>query len=116
MRKLKLDPDALRVDSFDPAEPEGGEGTVFGGQIAPTQLSCAGTCVTCAASCFTCQLSCNQTCGRSCFLTCQFTCNRTCFGATCELSCNLTCGATCVTCGYTCDPILCDGPTGVVCA
>lgn len=99
MKKLKLDPDSLRVDSFDPAPGARGEGTVIAGQVLT----------------FTCQLSCANTCGQSCFVTCQFTCRRTCYGGTCELTCQLTCPITCDASCFTCDPVGCGDPTGPIC-
>jgi hypothetical protein len=100
MKKLKLDLDALEVDSFDPAPVEAGEGTVHAEQLTlpgcklpslvHTCLSCPTNCVTCRHTCFTCHATCNYlsclgTCyGRTCQYTCgQNTCARTCFRFNC---------------------------------
>ena len=67
MKKLKLDLDALEIDSFDPAPLEDAEGTVIGeALITPTQgwYSCVVvctqlTCVTCRYfTCVTCYITC----------------------------------------------------------
>jgi hypothetical protein len=50
MRKIRLDPDALRVDSFDTGEDRPPEGTVFAHATPPTM--CGATCApTCATNC-----------------------------------------------------------------
>ncbi|HST61103.1 MAG TPA: hypothetical protein VLK84_20530 [Longimicrobium sp.] len=106
MKKLKLDLEALEVDTFDPATPDEGDGTVFGEQIGVTAwFSCAhGTCLSCQASC-------RGTCGASCFVTCQLSCFRTCGQATCGAhTCQFSC-LTCFTCGPTCVPQLCGAPS-----
>lgn len=81
MRKLKLDLEELRVDTFSPAGGEEREGTVFGEQI--TAGTCLNTCqLSCVASCI---VSCNISCVRTCFqVTCAGTCNRTCIAILCE--------------------------------
>lgn len=57
MRKIRLDLDALNVESFEPDETRGGRGTVHGAQItAYYQLCYAGD--TWQASC-TCEPTCN---------------------------------------------------------
>jgi hypothetical protein len=129
MKKLKLDLDALAVETFDPSPLEEGPGTVLGEQWGGTQitpLSCArpcftavftcghicqtnlGTCVTCHLSCNgTCHVSCNRTC-----VTCQVTCGiNTCITCdTCRATCYtcLTCLTACYrTCGYQCTIVHC---------
>lgn len=76
-RKLKLDLDALQVESFDTTSAGNRhDGTVFGqGCTCYTQCTCPG--------CPTCDASCNGTCGG----TCEASCN-----GTCDASCNGTCG------------------------
>jgi hypothetical protein len=71
-RKLKLDLDALQVESFDTTVADHRhEGTVFGqGCTCYTNCTCPG-CPTCDASCGgTCAASCNGTCDASCNGTC----------------------------------------------
>lgn len=49
MEKLRLDPDALTVASFDvPREPAGGAGTVEAQELLPTR---GNTCATCLTNC-----------------------------------------------------------------
>lgn len=64
MRKLKLEVDALRVETFETAAAEQGMGTVHG-QARPTRQSCADTCEatcgdgsTCLETCVSCFGSC----------------------------------------------------------
>lgn len=67
MKKLRLDPDTLRVDSFSPAHPQEGEGTVVARQI--TAGGCfSGTLPSCRPTCY-------DTCGN---VTCAYTCPYTC--------------------------------------
>jgi hypothetical protein len=108
MKKLKLDLDALSVDTFDPTPPEGEQGTVLGEQIAVTLVSCNAPCIslvgTCYASCLATCITCNLSCYRTCGVTCQFTCQYTCF------TCRPTCGPnTCITCPTGCGATVC-GP------
>lgn len=101
MHKLKLELEALRVESFETTRDEGGRGTV---QIH-LRLSDYGTCppvepqpyvtenpADCPATAYdyTCAASCNGTCN-SCYGTCV-SCNGTCYGScqyTCYNSCNV---------------------------
>lgn len=101
MRKLRLDPDSLTVQSFQTIAPQSApRGTVHAGQAGPDtpycsidvackvteQQSCHGTCA-------------GDTCYDSCNLTCH-TCIPSCFGsciASCN-SCQASCGATCPWC------------------
>ena len=73
MKKMKLNLEALAVDSFDTTRTAVRDGTVFG-----EQCTCATNC-TCPG-CPTCHESCNGTCGDSCYGTCagQNTCDATC--------------------------------------
>ncbi len=86
MRKLRLQLDDLRIDSFDTTPVEKAKGTVFGEQCTCyTQCTCPG-CPTCDGTCpntcddascvATCHASCNGTCDASCWPTCM-----TCFGS-----------------------------------
>lgn len=92
MKKLRLDLDALAVDTFDPAPPEDGQGTVLGEQWGPTQLTCGYICGT--NLCLTRDRSCYGTCTVSCHLTCV-TCGVT--GINTCIVCD-TYRATCYTC------------------
>ncbi|HEX8695612.1 MAG TPA: hypothetical protein VF746_24575 [Longimicrobium sp.] len=120
MSKIRLDLDALQVESFDTT---GGEkrarGTVQGNMAPETYYRYCGTdygscfesdCGGCTDfdSCFgSCDASCmNGTCGEN---TCQASCNGTCNSCagqyTCgDASCYGTCGE--YTCDYTCDTCL----------
>jgi hypothetical protein len=99
MKKLKLDLDALGVETFDPSPLEEERGTVLGEQLVVTLLTCGPACFTVQA---TCHFSCRLTCGATCFLSCNNTCLRTC-GLTCLPTCAVSCFS-CVgpTCGATC--------------
>ncbi|HSU15274.1 hypothetical protein [Longimicrobium sp.] len=59
MRKLKLQMDDLRIDSFDTADVPAGGGTVRG-HISLAQGSCR-----------TCEVTCNPSCDYSCDYTCD---------------------------------------------
>ena len=94
MRKLTLELDDLRVDTFDTTASSRARGTVFGEQCTCwTNCTCPG-CPTCDASCNgtcggTCDASCNGTCGQSCDWSCGGTCDLSC-GDTCFVSCQMT--------------------------
>ena len=78
MRKLRLQLEDLRIDSFTTTSSQKEKGTVFGEQCTcQTACSCPG--------CPTCDASCNGTCG-----------------GTCDASCNGTCDWSCETCGASC--------------
>lgn len=104
MKKLKLDLDDLRIDSFDttPAFGERQRGTVVG--AAPeTYYGCNSEGETCD-TCRTCNDTCWYTCGVSCGGTCNtcYTNCGTCPGQwTCDVTCCGSCG-TCDTCDYSC--------------
>jgi hypothetical protein len=107
MRKLRLDPHALAVQSFQTLAPQGAAGgTVHGGQAAPDktyQVGCP------SFDCVTHPYSCNGTCaGETCYDSCNLTCHTcqtACFG-TCEASCGGTCPACALPTqpGYVCEP------------
>ena len=74
MKKLKLEMDDLRVDSFEVREGTEERGTVEGRYVTFTcDASCGGTCDSCMDTCL-------NTCPDSCWNTCA-TCN------TCEFHC-----------------------------
>lgn len=91
MKKLRLQPDDLRVESFRTTGPGAPGGTVVGQQCTcPTNCTCPGqwTCgdVTCAA-----QATCvDETCADTCD---NFTCLATCGFSNCETRCGAA--ATC---------------------
>lgn len=88
MRKLRLQLDDLRIDSFDTTHAQQAKGTVFGEQCTCyTQCTCPG--------CPSCDESCNGTCDVSCFDTCDVSCDGTCY-KTCACTGGNTDG------GYTC--------------
>ncbi len=94
MKKLKLQLEDLRIDSFQTTPAEKPKGTVFGEQCTCyTQCTCPG-CPTCDASCNgTCDASCNGTCGASCNGTCgetYDTCGQSCYYGSCEPTCDVT--------------------------
>lgn len=113
MSKLRLNLDALAVETFDPvpARPGAGRGTVHGLAIGNAQYMspyCASypdcpspLCVdtpmaSCDGSCrATCAESCNGSCN-SCVASCDggMTCYDSCNG-TCEMSCQETCKQSC---------------------
>jgi len=71
MKKLRLDIDALKVESFDPtADQDPLRGTVDGRQIEPPPISVRiSECFRCLETQNSCFISCNGTC-QSCFGTC----------------------------------------------
>jgi hypothetical protein len=76
MNKLKLNVDALRVESFGTDGAEAVRGTVGGHNepafTASCDGSCVNTCVSCVNTCLnTCQNSCNGSCV-SCWDTCDY--------------------------------------------
>ena len=74
MKKLKLQLDDLRIDSFDTTAVQKEKGTVVGEQYSYyTNCTCPGL--------FTCDQSCNGTCGASC---------QTCGDDTCFVSCQMS--------------------------
>ena len=68
MAKLKLNLDALNVETFQTADAGAEEGTVHGQQITP-----AGSCG-CWYTVATCPATCQITCGATCYPTCRYTC------------------------------------------
>lgn len=74
MKKVKLDLDAISVDTFEVTQAEGGRGTVRG------HLCCVCCCDPC---CCTCCNTCQATCPDSC-QTCPESCWGTCYDVTCQ--------------------------------
>lgn len=95
VKKLTLDLNSLRVETFEPSPTQRPEaGTVHAHAIInPHSQPCwppSGGEVTMVDSCLgTCALSCAGTCGGSCYGTCEYSC----YG-TCDYSCRGTCGQT----------------------
>ncbi len=99
MKKLKLDFDDLKVESFETTDgPPGGHGTVRG----YASESCGGTCY---LNC-TYQESCAGTCEPYCIT--NESCEGTCFEQHCTN--NTDCGQN--TCDYSCDTGVCCGGGG----
>ena len=103
MPKLKLEVDALRVESFDTHPAAGGRGTVEGWSLAvpdggPVPVPATNDAKACLDSwintCVTAKISAcpGETCGDqlTCGASCQATCE-TCFGPTCVTACLGTC-------------------------
>lgn len=73
MSKLKLDLDALQVETFHTREIDTARGTVDGHFVPPDTATCGGSCVvSCAGSCV------NTCAGNTCWGTCLDTCANTC--------------------------------------
>jgi hypothetical protein len=116
MRKLKLDLDAIQVESFTTHAGQAARGTVDGQQRQtfgcptwtcppPTQDTCADTCdYSCNGGCGTGNCGTGATC-YSCVQTCDVTC-ASCV-ATCDDSCAATCGSCMATCNYATGPGRC---------
>lgn len=92
MKKVKLDLDAILVDSFEVTETPRGRGTVRGHVCCV--CGCDPCCCTCCATCGnTCLASCNGSCQ-----TCEDSCWGTCFEVTCVgRSCDFCASDACVT-------------------
>ena len=86
MKKMKLNVEALAVESFDTSGDAPKRGTVFGEQCTCyTNCTCPG--------CPTCDASCNGTCAGTCAYTCD--------DATCAYTCDdASCAGTCDGCNY----------------
>ncbi len=92
MRKLTLDMDALRVESFDAGAGDG-RGTVRGNVEDAAQVAVpVSDPWTCAGDPLSCGGSCDATCSRSCQATCDRSCNGTCAGGSCDTCLFVTCG------------------------
>ena len=102
MRKLKLEVDALRVDSFDTPPATGSRGTVAGWSLVATEDGDIAVPVTNDA----------RACLDSWINTCVTARISECPGATCDFSCETCNQPSCITrCGATCptgdNPICC---------
>ena len=88
MGKLKLDLDALTVETFDTTSPDESQGTIYGNQ---TGFSCF------PHTCQLCRTIPHTHCGWSCWVSGCNTCGpwATCGQATCAGTCAATCAATC---------------------
>ena len=116
MSKLRLELEALAVETFDPvgAGGRGAAGTVFGHAIYPQGPNYPASPLCMDTPLASCEGSCRDTCAESCWGTCQ-SCAASCDGAdTCWASCNGTCEASCAdTCRLSCGP-LCMPPNQAV--
>ena len=92
MRKLRLEIDALRVESFDTSAPAAGAGTVRAHADAVVgDFEAITTPQTQQASCIdTCKLSCFGTCLASCGGSCWLSCDANCTDL-CSLGCSDGC-------------------------
>jgi hypothetical protein len=98
MKKLRLQLDDLRIDSFETTAAEKPRGTVFGEQCTCWTQCGQNTC----PGCPTCDASCNGTCAASCANTCAYTCDDASCAGTCGETCDYSCGDTCfVSCRMT---------------
>ncbi|HEU0052026.1 MAG TPA: hypothetical protein VFQ39_02570 [Longimicrobium sp.] len=100
MKKLRLDMEDLRVESFQTA---GGAGLSRGTVRGHATLRHCTEFVDCTID-FGCGTVGCGTGAASCNGTCDASCNGSCAScvATCGASCNGTCDATCASCGYSC--------------
>ncbi|MBB4637879.1 hypothetical protein [Longimicrobium terrae] len=89
MKKLILQLDDLRIESFSTTATPHERGTVVGEEqcTCPTACSCPG--------CPTCDASCNGTCGGTCDASCYGTCDFTCEGCGDDSAGHNTCDRTC---------------------
>ena len=93
MKKLRLQLEDLRIDSFQTTPVQRVKGTVRGEEDPCT---CPTRCATCTCpDCNTCWESCNGSCYESCNGTCGG-------GETCDESCINTCFVSCGDIGFTC--------------
>ncbi len=115
MKKLKLNLDEIKVESFIVNNKDKNGGTVLGAEVftyycdteeeCVSGVSCGATCITCAGNTCdgTCDASCNGTCGASCNGTCYNECKSIVYY--CETSVLWTCswgtnyGQGCIFCG-----------------
>jgi hypothetical protein len=87
-RKLRLDLDALAVETFDTLQPHADRGTVEGHNVPEFTASCDPTCpASCAGSCVgSCVNTCANTCANTCLNSCYASCAISCLG-TCQVTC-----------------------------
>lgn len=110
MKKLKLNLEELKVESFDTSSSIGKSKNTVRGYATGDSNSTCNTSV-CDEPCNftdclndnTCIATCANTCGVTCGHSCNGTCHDTCDGITCDISCLRTCYPTncntdCVTC------------------
>ena len=102
MKKLKLNLDEIKVESFETSSHSFTQGTILaqGAETEGAVDTCYEYCLTQAQTCDpSCGPSCNTACGQSCIGTCPATCGVTC--ATCENQ---------NTCDYSCQQTVCNYP------
>jgi len=81
MRKLKLNLEALHVDSFEITDEDARRGTVHG-HVDYTHPIVCDTAVDCSYN--TCQSNCFTECAVTCYQTCEYTCEMSChYGSSC---------------------------------
>lgn len=82
MRKLKLDLDSLRVDSFETNDEEKVPRGTVRGHVDYTNPIVCDTAVDCSFN--TCLSNCFTECAVTCYQTCEFTCEMSChYGSSC---------------------------------
>jgi hypothetical protein len=94
MRKLKLDVDALQVESFQVTAPGADHGTVEGRMRDPAPSATCGDCNsvgTCIGPTFCCPATWKASCAATCIYTDCDSCQTFCIS--CLVSCMQTCGA-----------------------
>ena len=80
MKKLRLQIDDLRIDSFQMTSPEPRKGTVLGEQL--TLRDCPNSCMDYGTCCYSCAATCHGSCPPgTCYQTCQV--EGTCYMAAC---------------------------------
>jgi len=106
MKKLKLNLDEIKVESFQTVQALINKGTVLGNDewtvTCPpdTEAGCATEAATCPNTCVnTCAATCPNTCIATCVASCNGTCDGTCgctpsWDGTCEAGCTGACGET----------------------
>ncbi len=98
MKKLKLNLEDLKVESFETVSRKNKKGTINGNAPTwPNDPTCAEECITAFTD--PCDTQYN-TCDESCGVSCPATCAGSCVGPTCKNTCQNTCQG--VTCDFPC--------------
>ncbi|HEX8691074.1 MAG TPA: hypothetical protein VF746_01430 [Longimicrobium sp.] len=104
MKKLRLDLDALVVESFDTARGAERGGTVRANEqeYCPYCCCCPCCCTCCNTCCATCPATCQNTCDDATCLSCEYTCQNE---YTCAYYSCYSCEEPCMTYDqFTCPP------------
>jgi len=90
MKKLKLEVDELKVESFQAERGDAARGTIRGQGEGSYEIGCETVYASRDGSCEgTCFASCNATCGGSCYGSCDatcFSCDDSCYESGCACS------------------------------